>query len=386
VGLTDDFVIDDDQRADRHLASAHAIGGHLERPAHPSLVVIHADNNARMDGPAIESRALALADDLLFPNALRTDAAEVLPRQNLDALADAGLYGIFAPPEVGGLGADPGTMARVVEVLAGGCLTTTLVWIQHFGFLGSLLAGPPSIPAAWLREACRGARRGGIAFGGLLPGPPLLTATAVDGGWRLDGYAPWVSGWDRIDVLHVAARGRSGESDADGGSETVVNLAVDATIAPGLTVTRQRLAAVDASNTVRADFDGLVVPAERLLSVTPYDPSGSLGARLRMNGSLALGVAGRACRLLGPSPLDDELDQRRGALDDADDDAMAAARAAASELALRAAAALAVNDGSRAVRGDEHAQRLVREALFLLVFGSRQPIKAALLETLLRPR
>jgi hypothetical protein len=38
------------------------------------------------------------------------------------------------------------------------------------------------------------------------------------------------------------------------------------------------------------------------------------------------------------------------------------------------------------VRTDEHAQRLVREALFLLVFGSRQPIKAALLETLLRPR
>jgi hypothetical protein len=61
---------------------------------------------------------------------------------------------------------------------------------------------------------------------------------------------------------------------------------------------------------------------------------------------------------------------------------MADARAAASELALRAAAALAVRDGSRAVTVDQHAQRLAREAVFLLVFGSRPRIKSALLERL----
>jgi hypothetical protein len=61
---------------------------------------------------------------------------------------------------------------------------------------------------------------------------------------------------------------------------------------------------------------------------------------------------------------------------------MAGERAAASELALRAAAALTVAAGSRAVRTDEHAQRLLREATFLLVFGSRPPIKASLLDRL----
>ena len=61
---------------------------------------------------------------------------------------------------------------------------------------------------------------------------------------------------------------------------------------------------------------------------------------------------------------------------------MAEARAAASELAVRAAAALAVRDGSRAVSVDQHAQRLAREALFLLVFGSRPGIKSALLRRL----
>jgi hypothetical protein len=92
-------------------------------------------------------------------------------------------------------------------------------------------------------------------------------------------------------------------------------------------------------------------------------------------------VARRCCRLLGPGPLDDELSARRAELDAAvsgDTKAMAQARAAASELAVRAAAALAVREGSRSVTSDSHAQRLAREALFLLVFGSRPPIKDAL--------
>ena len=57
---------------------------------------------------------------------------------------------------------------------------------------------------------------------------------------------------------------------------------------------------------------------------------------------------------------------------------MAAARAAACELALRATAALLVSQGSTAILADQDAQRLAREALFLLVFGSRPPIKQAL--------
>lgn len=256
-----------------------------------------------MSGDDVVERAAALAEDLLFPRALATDAADVLPASNLDALADLGLYGVFVPSELGGLGVDFPTMCTLVETLASGCLTTTLVWVQHFGLLGSLLGGPDHLRDAWLADACRGERRGGIAFGGLLPGPPVLTATPVAGadgedagGWRIDGFAPWVSGWGRIDLLHVAARD------------------------PGDTVVQ----------------------------------------------------------------VDDELAARRAALDAADAGAMAAARAAASELALRAAAALAVHAGSRSVRTDDHAQRLLREAMFLLVFGSRQPIKDSLLATLTR--
>jgi len=64
---------------------------------------------------------------------------------------------------------------------------------------------------------------------------------------------------------------------------------------------------------------------------------------------------------------------------------MPGARAAACELALRATAALVVTQGSGAILADHDAQRLAREALFLLVFGSRPPIREALAGLLTRP-
>jgi Acyl-CoA dehydrogenase, C-terminal domain len=59
------------------------------------------------------------------------------------------------------------------------------------------------------------------------------------------------------------------------------------------------------------------------------------------------------------------------------------ARAAAADLAVRAAAALVVAAGSRSVLTDSPAQRLAREALFLLVLGSRPAIKENLTKLLI---
>lgn len=344
--------------------------------------------------------ARQLADELLFPDAMRVDGLDTLPSDHLDALAAAGLYGAGAPVEAGGLGLDLPGMCAVTEELASGCLATAFVWIQHFGLLRTLAtgvagSGPPR--TEWLTAACQGKLRGGIVLAGLVPGPPLLRAQPAPGGWRLDGTAPWVTGWGLVDVLLVAARGPS---------DTVVRLIMDAAPAPGLTVRRQRLAAVDASVTVRLGFEGVLVPAERFAGQEPFDPAAGLRPEgLRLNGSLALGVALRCGRLLGRGPLDDELAACRAQLDHAATagaatagagmggagtgwagtaaiEAMAAARAAAAELALRAAAALAVHDGSTSIMTGQHAQRLSREALFLLVFGSRPPIRTALLERL----
>jgi alkylation response protein AidB-like acyl-CoA dehydrogenase len=320
--------------------------------------------------------ARGLADDLLFPEAMRVDGLDALPVGHLDALAALGLYGAPAPVRAGGLGLDLAATCAVVEELAGGCLTSTFVWLQHRGLVMTLAAEgtPGALRDRWLGPACRGEVRGGIALTGLIPGPPLLRARPSAGGWRLDGVAPWVTGWGLIDLLLVLARGPG---------DSIVSLILDAAAHPGLTVTRQRLSAVNASVTVRLGFADVAVPAERFAGQESFDPAESLRPdRMRVNGALALGLAGRCARLLGPGPLDGEVDACRERLDAAvaaDATAMAEARAAASELAVRATAALAVREGSRAVAVDQHPQRLAREGLFLLVFGSRPEIKSGLL-------
>ena len=299
------------------------------------------------------------------------DAADTVPEEHLRGLAEAGLYGIFAPVEVGGLGLGA-EVGLVIEELASACLASTFVWLQHLRLLGAML--DPGTPAA-LREALlpavvSGDVRGGVALTGLLPGPPRLAARPVDGGWLLDGEAPWVSGWGVVDLLVTVARGPE---------DTAVTLLMDARVQQGLAAARQRLAAANASATVQLSFDGVFVPDGRLVDQRPYDPVAAQSEGLRGNGSLALGVGRRCCALIGASPLDDELDACRAELDAADTAGMPAARAHASEFAARAAHYLAVRRGSRSALAGDDAERLAREAAFLLVFGSRPAIKDALL-------
>ena len=80
---------------------------------------------------------------------------------------------------------------------------------------------------------------------------------------------------------------------------------------------RLRLAAANASATVRLGFDGVFVADDRVVRAQPYEVARHQSERLRLNGSFALGVAKRCCALLGPSPLDDELADRRAELDGA---------------------------------------------------------------------
>jgi alkylation response protein AidB-like acyl-CoA dehydrogenase len=323
---------------------------------------------------AIVARARRIADEVLFPASLDVDASDLLPVASLDALAAAGLYGLAVPVDLGGLGADLATVTAVAEHLASGCLTTTFVFMQHHS--AARAASVSGDHRALAGDLAAGRVRAGVAFAHLRrPGPPAVVATPVEGGWRVDGDAPWVSGWERIDVVHVAARH----------GDDIAWLLVDALPSPSVVPHPRRLAALDASGTVQLSLRGHVVPAAGLTHVEPLrDWLARDATTLRTNGSLALGVVRRVTQLLGPSAFDAALVAARRALDEADAEAMPVARAGATELALRATAALMVRGGGRAIGRDQHAQRLAREALFLLVQGQTPSIRAAQLECLFR--
>jgi alkylation response protein AidB-like acyl-CoA dehydrogenase len=314
-----------------------------------------------------------LADEVLFPAALQTDTADTVPVELLDALAAAGLYGLSGPVSDGGLDADFPTVCSVVEALSSGCLTTTFVWAQHVGAVRAAAASDNESMREWVAPMCRGDRRAGLALGGALPGPPRLVAEETAGGWNLNGTSPFISGWGRIDSIHTAARTRDGR---------LVWAFVDASESETLAVGRLELVALNATATVRAEFRDHHVPRERVTSVVEHLEGPAPPEVLRIHASFALGVAARCGRLLGPTPLDQRLARIRATLDELDPVTIEAARAEAGEFAVRAAAALAVARGSRSLLLEDHAQRLAREALFVLVYALRPGSRDALLSML----
>ncbi len=332
---------------------------------------------ARRAGSSAEevlATAEHIAENVLLPAALATDAARAMPIELLDVLAGAGLYGLFATREVGGLDIEREAGEQVIETLAGGCLTTTFVWVQHLSTAARVARLDGSVRDEWAEPLALGERRSGVAFSHLRhPESEGLTATPVAGGYRLDGTAPLVTGWGLVDVVHVAAR-----MGAD-----IAWLLVDAVAAPTLEVRPLELAAVNASATVALHCSGHMVAASRLTEIQPLDDWVARDVEsLRTNGFLSLGVARRCLALLGrPSP-DPELDLVRAALVAAPVEALPEARARASLFALDAAACLIASGGGRTMVRQAHAQRLGREALFLLVQGQTASIRAAQLRLL----
>ena len=303
--------------------------------------------------------AREIADDVLFPAADEVDRADRVPAAHFDLLAAEGFYGLSGFDE----------LAPAVEAFAGGCLATAFVWTQHRGPLAA------SAGTAWYDVLARGECRAGIALVGLRT-PQPLRVRRTGGDFVLDGSVPFVTGWGLVDLLMVAAR------DAD---DLVHFLFVDADPGPTVAVRRLDLVAANASRTVTLTFDGHRVPASRLMSTEPLgewtaaDASGSA-----LNGFLALGVAARCCRLLGPGPLDADVAAARAALTAAgrSGTGIAAARAMSSDVAWRAAGALTARTGSRAVLAGHPAQRLAREATLMLAFGTRPSIRDSLVARL----
>ncbi len=324
----------------------------------------------------------ALADDVLFPGALDTDALTLLPLSNLDALASLGLYGAAMPVQVGGLGLTQAQLLEIIEILSGGCLTTAFVWMQHLGASNVVAHTERLIADGTAAAVASGELRLGVAFAHLRrPGPPVLSASRITGGWLLNGSAPWVTGWGRIHWVHTAAL----QLDDP---QTIVWTLINAEEGTTLRAQRLELAAVNASSTVTLHFEDHFVADDRVTVVQPLQEwMVRDAAGLRNNGSLSIGLATRCLTMLGDAAdgFADELRLRRANLDDAAPGAeMAMARAEASAFALRCSAAVLAQGGGRGIVRDHQAQRLAREALFLLVQGQTSAIKSAELEVFSR--
>jgi alkylation response protein AidB-like acyl-CoA dehydrogenase len=348
-----------------------------------------------MDASTVIERAQTVSDSVLFPRAQDVDRGTVPPADGLRALADAGMFGITGPASHGGTDLDAISARRVIATIGSGCGATFFVWVQHLGVVRSVRASANGdLVEALLAPMCAGDLVAGVAFAHARRlGPPAVAATPLaDGGWRLDGSAPWVTSWGIADWFCVAAESAAGE---------LVWSMIPASGTDSLTATPLALPVFSSTGTIALSFEGCTIPADRVVAIDDADGWRATDRiRSAIGQPAVLGVADRAIRLLYDLPDASDAASRLAAELEAiwtrDDDLVSTTlgdgieayiasasdhRAACLDLVRRATTALLAATGGRGLDLAHPAQRLAREADFYVIQAQTADGRAATLRS-----
>jgi alkylation response protein AidB-like acyl-CoA dehydrogenase len=331
-------------------------------------------------------RARQLATELLAPQAERVDQ-EGVPASHIEAVKRSGLLGVGAPVEYGGSAAPPAVRRETAEILAGACCSTWFVQTQHHTPVQALAKSERPVRERLLGRLSRGELLSGVAAAHLRSYPRVAVRVRREGnGWRFDGTVPWYTGWGLNDVMLLAGVTDAGEA---------LFAFTEARGQPGLRASPpMRLAALTAARTVSLELDGLQVPEDAVALRTPYERWALTDRARTLNANPAVfGVAQTALSLLDPETADPltarlaDVRSRAYALADhpAPQERVAerlAVRAEAYEVLRTATTAAVVAGGGRSMALTNRAQRLAREALFLLVQGQTAETRTAHLRAL----
>jgi alkylation response protein AidB-like acyl-CoA dehydrogenase len=337
--------------------------------------------------------------DVLEKRAGEADSSSTWPTASWDALRRCGALGWIIPREFGGSGLDPLELLEGYQRLAGACLTSCFLLSQRDSACRRLRdSGHEALCRELLPPLASGQRFATVGLAQLTTSRqhvrPVLTARLEDGGVRLDGVMPWVTGAPQADHFLTGVV-------LDDGRQMLLVVPRDAA---GMSVgPPMELMALEGSLTaevrcrdVRLESKWILAgPAERVLA-------GGRGAGGLETSGLALGLAKSAISYLQKEAekraewqnratkcaenwqaLQEQL--RRLAREGADTHAASHLRAKVNTLVLRATQfALAAAKGTGFVRSHP-AQRWARQALFFLVWSCPAPALDATLTCLALP-
>ncbi len=142
------------------------------------------------------ARAVAFLQEVVKPIANDIDSDPEALRPALAEMGRRGLMALRLPQEYGGPGMREADFRAYQEEAARASGTFAFLQTQHQS-AASMIAngGSDEFKARYLRGMDTGERTIGIGFSQLRrAGPPALRATKVEGGYRIDGSAPWVTG------------------------------------------------------------------------------------------------------------------------------------------------------------------------------------------------
>ena len=133
-------------------------------------------------------------DEVIAPGAAEVDARAAFPRQQLGALAEAGLLALTVPAAFGGTGEGLRAASHVVRELGAVCGSTAMIVTMHYSATAALAAGGMQDA---LTAIGAGRHLSTLAFSEVGSRShfwaPLSTAKADGGDVRLDARKSWVT-------------------------------------------------------------------------------------------------------------------------------------------------------------------------------------------------
>ena len=132
------------------------------------------------------------------------------PEASLQHLTDAGAWAWIIPEPYGGLELDPISQLLVYEAIGAGCMATLLILTQRDGACELIaLADNDALKNELLPRLARNDLMTSVGISQLTTsnqtGKPALTAEPVGDEFRLKGFMPWVTGAEKCDFVVTGA-------------------------------------------------------------------------------------------------------------------------------------------------------------------------------------
>jgi len=321
----------------------------------------------------------------------------------LKGLGNLGLLALRVPQQWGGYGVSDATFANFQELVARYSGALAFLQTQHQSAAGMLVQSSNfALQQTYLPHMGNGDVLLGVGFSHIRRlGDPTTVAIPVAGGYQIDGFVPWVTGWNLFAEFIVAA------TLPDGGAVFGIVPFVETQQATGGAIafgTPMQLASMRSTSTLSATLTRFFLPSDRIVFIKPagWIHNNDIKNILRAT-PLAIGCATAGLDIIQAAAqakslafideaftaLDRELSECREAIAQAHYSTFThkvQLRAWAIDLAVRTAhAAVTVSSGS-ANDSDRPAQRVYREALVYTVSGQTPAIMAATLKQLTSPR
>ncbi|WP_202895382.1 cyclase family protein [Iningainema tapete] len=319
----------------------------------------------------------------------------------LQELGELGVLALRVGNRWGGKDVSEQTFHSFQELVARYSGALAFLQTQHQSAAGMLVASRNSaLQQEYLPRMGNGEVLLGVGFSQLRRQDTVIVAAPVTGGYKLDGFVPWVTGWGIFSEFIVAATLPDGSAVFG-----IVPLVETHYLGGRITFSdRLQLVAMTSTNTVTATLTNWFLPQERVVSIKSagwiheQDKNNVLRATFLTTGCAQAGIDILESAFRTKSQhfisnalesLAAELNNCRTAIREAQQKGVEFAqclqlRAWAIDLAVRIAhAAVTVSSGA-ANLWDHGAGRVYREALVFTVSGQTTAVMEATLERLVR--